>query len=286
MLLGQFSVTFEYRPGAQHANADGLSRQCGQCSRPDCPVSAPDTRADDTDYPTELLDQPFKSSEMGDSMDADLLPELSGETWVVATYLKELTADLPSTDSEPDFIVVSWHDETLTTVRRWVETGAPPAWLECSGLLPEFRCWRLQFGNLSVDMEGRLWHRQAPPATSSQLVVPVRERRELIRRYHDDIRTIYRLLDRVYWPGLLSGLSGQKSPCPCRAPMGHVEVGHWWDQVAMDLLDMSVTTPEGNRYVLVIVDCFSRWTEACPLPCRCIFPVECLPVWYAGRHPF
>ena len=27
MLLGQFSVTFEYRPGAQHANADGMSRQ-------------------------------------------------------------------------------------------------------------------------------------------------------------------------------------------------------------------------------------------------------------------
>ena len=34
----------------------------------------------------------------------------------------------------------------------------------------------------------------------------------------------------------------------------------------MDLLDMSVTTARGNRYVLVMVDCFSRWTEACPLP--------------------
>ena len=34
----------------------------------------------------------------------------------------------------------------------------------------------------------------------------------------------------------------------------------------MDLLDMSVMTPKDNRYVLVILDCFSRWTEACPLP--------------------
>ena len=34
----------------------------------------------------------------------------------------------------------------------------------------------------------------------------------------------------------------------------------------MDLLDMSVTTAKGNQYVLVMVDCFSRWTEACPLP--------------------
>ena len=67
--------------------------------------------------------------------------------------------------------------------------------------------------------------------------------------------------------------------------MGHVEVGHRWDRVAMDLLDMSVTTPKGNRYVLVMVDCFSRWTEGCPLPNKtalavadCVFSAYCLPV--------
>ena len=104
-----------------------------------------------------------------------------------------------------------------------------------------------------------------------------------ICRYHDSIfgghlgvsRT-YRLLDRVYWPGLrqevrsyLSSCSvclARKSPCPRRVPMGHMSVGHRWDQVAMDILDMSVTTPKGNRYVLVTVDCFSRLMEACPLP--------------------
>ena len=47
--------------------------------------------------------------------------------------------------------------------------------------------------------------------------------------------------------------------------MGHVAVGRRWERVAMDLLDMSVTSAKGNRYVLVMVDCFSRWTEACPL---------------------
>ena len=39
--------------------------------------------------------------------------------------------------------------------------------------------------------------------------------------------------------------------------MGHVSVGHRWDQVDMDILDMPVTTSKGNRYVLVMVDCFS-----------------------------
>ena len=40
--------------------------------------------------------------------------------------------------------------------------------------------------------------------------------------------------------------------------MGHVDVGHQWDRVTMDLLDMSVTTAKGNQYVLVMVDYFSR----------------------------
>ena len=36
----------------------------------------------------------------------------------------------------------------------------------------------------------------------------------------------------------------------------------------MDILDMSVTTDKGNRYVLVWFSCgfFPRCTEACPLP--------------------
>ena len=212
-------------------------------------------------------------------MDADLLPELSGETWVAATYLDERTADLPATDSDLDIIIASRHDETLTTVRQWVQMGAAPVWSECLGLSPELRCWRQKFGNLSVDTEGRLWRRRARPAMSSQLEVPARERQDLIRRYHDSLfaghlgvsRTTYRLLDRVYWPGLrqdvrsylatsVVGLA-RKSPCPRQVPMGHVEVGHRWDRVAMYIVDMSVTTPKGNHYVLVMVDCFSRWTK-------------------------
>ena len=47
--------------------------------------------------------------------------------------------------------------------------------------------------------------------------------------------------------------------------MGHVAVGRRWERVSMDLLDMSMTSAKGNRYVLVMVDCFSWWTEACPL---------------------
>ena len=55
------------------------------------------------------------------------------------------------------------------------------------------------------------------------------------------------------WPGSLRVPGG----LPCEMLMW----GSRWD-----LLDMSVTIVKGNRYVLVMMDCFSRWTEACPLP--------------------
>ena len=191
LLLGQFSVTFEYRPGAQHANADGMSRQCGQCQRPDCPVSASDSQVADRDVPQALEEQPFASSEMGESMHMDLLPELSGETWV---------ADLLLAGADLDLIVASRQDRTLATVREWVQSSNVPLWADCAGLSPELRCWRLQVGNLSIDTDGRLWRRRAPPSGASQLVVPHSERRDMIRRFHDSLfaghlgvsRTVFR----------------------------------------------------------------------------------------------
>ena len=177
----------------------------------------------------------------------------------------------------PDLITASRLDKTLTTVREWVQTGSPPSWSDCTGLSLELHSWGLHFGNLSIDSDGRLWHWRAPPATTLQLVVPSSERNHnsIFARHLGVSRTVCRLLDRVYWPGLREDVRSylascsvclaRKSPCPRRAPMGHVSVGHRWDWVAMDILALSVTTNKGNRYVLVIVDCFSRWTEACPL---------------------
>ena len=134
-----------------------MSRQCGQCQRPDCPVSSSDSQVAELDTSSVLPDQPFTSSEMGDSMDADLLPELSGETWVATTLLQGLTVDLLPAGLDIDLIVASRQDATLTTVCEWVQSGVIPTWSDCAGLSPELRCWRLQIGNLSVDTKGRLW---------------------------------------------------------------------------------------------------------------------------------
>ena len=251
LLLGQFSVRFEYRPGAQHANADGMSRQYGQCQRPDCPVLAMYSPVPDAE--PELVDQPFTTSEMGESTEL-----LSCETWVASTLLEEFTADLLPAGTNVDLIVSSRQDATLGMVREWIQSESTPIW---AGLSPELRCWWLQVGNLSIDTEGQLWRRRAPPAEGSQLVVPQSERQEMIRQFHDSLfaghlgisRAVLHLQTCVYWPGLRQDVRtyvasctvciARKSPCPRRAPMAHVAVG----RVAMDLLDMSITSANGNR---------------------------------------
>ena len=66
--------------------------------------------------------------------------------------------------------------------------------------------------------------------------------------------------------------------------MGHAAVGHRWDRVAMDLLDLSVTSAKGNHYVLVMVDSFSRWRGLSVagqnrIVCGgCFLPIRCVPL--------
>ena len=72
--LQQFNFDIVHRPGAQHGNADGLSR-CPQCERGAC---APTTNTHQTDP-----DQPYAYSCGGSSLDSELIPLESGETCVV-----------------------------------------------------------------------------------------------------------------------------------------------------------------------------------------------------------
>ena len=47
--------------------------------------------------------------------------------------------------------------------------------------------------------------------------------------------------------------------------MGHVPVSGKFERVAMDLLDVSVISGKGHKYILVVCDYFAKYTEAYPL---------------------
>ena len=82
--------------------------------------------------------------------------------------MDEATGDLPVPDSEPDLIALFFTDTNLTIIRECAWAGAIPAWSDCAGLSPELRLWHLQFGNLSIDSDDRLWRRRAPPCGTAR----------------------------------------------------------------------------------------------------------------------
>ena len=278
--LQQFQFSIIHRPGKDHGNADGLSRApsspCRQCTRPDCP-------------PATLIqcdsDQPFDSTSTGSSEDADLVPVQSGEDWIA-----RLDDDLsrPDGTSGDSFRISSLQkeDPVCMTLHAWVVADEFPAWAEVKSMLPELRSLWHHRNNLSVDENGTLWRKRSSQSTQLQLLVPKAGREPLFLSYHASLygghfgrtRTLARLADRFYWSGMADDVKDwlsqcvacikRKSPVGRHHPLGNIPTGHRWDRIAMDILDVCDPTPEGFRYILVIADYFSKWTEAFPMKAR------------------
>ena len=107
-----------------------------------------------------MVDQAFAASEMGKSMDADLLPELSGETWVASALIEEFMADLLQVVSKVDLITASRQDATLATVREWIQSEATP---ESDGLVERFNRTLLMMLAMFAGEHKDDWHDFLPP---------------------------------------------------------------------------------------------------------------------------
>ena len=168
------------------------------------------------------------------------------------------------------------------TLHAWVVADEFPAWAEVKSMLPELRSLWHHRNNLSVDANGTLWRKRSSQSAHLQLLVPKAGRERLFLSYHDGGhlgRTLARLADRFYWSGMADDVKDwlsqcvacikRKSPVGRHHPLGNIPTGHRWDRIAMDILDVCDPTPEGFRYILVIADYFSKWTEAFPMKNKC-----------------
>ena len=279
--LQQFQFSIVHRAGRAHGNADGLSRAitspCRQCTRVDCPP---------VDTTVEVADQPFDAESVGDSEDADLVPLQSGEDWVA-----QLDDDLsrPASQSEEIFRItdLQFEDPTCVTLLEWIRSDTVPPWMEVKSLCPELRFLWHHRNNLSADANGVIWRKISLEESKLQLLVPKSGREQLFLAYHASLlgghlgrhRTLARLSHRFYWAGMANDVGDwlrqcttcmkRKSPTGRNHPLGNIPTGHRWDRIAMDILDVCDPTPDGYRYILIIADYFSKWTEAFPIKDKC-----------------
>ena len=128
-----------------------------------------------------------------------------------------------------------------------------------------------------------LWRTRSAVGAHAQLVVPLSLRDTI---FNDSHHTTYgghfgmththsKIQLHYFWPGMSDFIRdkitachkcvARKSPVNRHQPMGHVTVSGKFERVAMDLLDVSVISAKGHKYILVVCDYFTKYTEAYPL---------------------
>ena len=137
--------------------------------------------------------------------------------------------------------------------------------------------------SLVLDEDNILWRNRSDAGSHAQLVVP-RCLRDTI--FNDSHHTTYgghfgiththsKIQLHYFWPEMSDFVKdrisachkcvARKSPVNRHQPMGHAPVSGRFERVAMDLLDVSVISAKGYRYILVVCDYFTKYTEAYPL---------------------
>lgn len=162
--------------------------------------------------------------------------------------------------------------------------------------LPEDKKCRdrlLSESNFYVFLDGVLYHYYQPRSKRArhpnnhikQLAVPRCLREDVIRSYHDSLaggahfgfeRTYRAIQLKYYWPAMYQNIADYVRSCrECQlskrpthhapAPLTPMPIEDRFSRIHMDILGPITKTTEGHKYILLVVDSFSKWPEAFPL---------------------
>ena len=241
--LAAFDFEVIHRPGVRHQNADSISRiPCRQCGWEGEPVD---------------VVAPVKEEEI-----LDLSPDA----------MKDLQL------KDPDIT------EFCELMRNYPDRR--PSWKELDGLSEETKImWRVWNDFEMVD--DVLFRRSVSPVTEDielRLVIPKAVRRRVFHLIHDDmtgghlgvVRTREQLRRRVYWPGWSKDVDLYVKACeqcarfhrgkpPKQGTLQPMLASSVWETIGIDLTGPHPRSASGYKYILTVVDHFSKFAFAFPL---------------------
>ncbi|KRX40353.1 Retrovirus-related Pol polyprotein from transposon 17.6 [Trichinella murrelli] len=238
--LQEYDMEVVHRRGRQHNNADAMSRR-------------PEVTEDNGDHPTTEM------------------PSAAVGTAAVSLASNE--------GAEP---LEAPQDENIECVIRFLRRGRRPTDSEWRELHKESRDLVKQWKHLRLTPAGLAVVVTGKPA---RWVPPNHARPSILEQLHNGIggghlgvkKTAEKVRSRYFWPGWYRDVKAWCDRCEAcarrktppivnRAPMESIVVGNPMEIVAVDILGPVPRSKNGNSYIMVVTDYFTRWVEAYALP--------------------
>lgn len=288
----------EHRKGSLHGNADGLSRRPHRkCIRSDCP----DCTNEGICASSKIKEDCIKIDETTSFSVAPLMASHSDDppSFVQNDTDNDLDVDPhPTVDTNltPNWLL-TWSEEQISAwqksnvnIKKILDLKSlffnkpPKQYVE--GFSYECRVLWSLWESLKVEND-ILYHQVESEIGEPKLVLvaPKEVRNQIFHELHENRtaghlgrdKTLDSVKRRFYWPGISKDIASWVRECSAcarcksgpgvgKAPLKQSQVGYPLDRIAVDIVGPCPVTEDGNEYIIVVQDYFTKWVEAYSTP--------------------
>ena len=283
-VLGTYDFEIQHRPGRQHGNADAMSRMpCPQCG-----AGVIDSTGDSKELQTKAK-QMVKDNKRTNKVTAPIPGHDEVHTYVTKTpHVEDANKSWLEGWSNEKLHDLQLKDRNIQSVLAWLEGGLPrPSWEDICHESQAIKTLWSQWDLLKIHngVLYRRWESEDGFKISWQLILPSELKKEVLQKLHDDPtaghlginRTLASVRARFFWYRMRFDVQQWVNKCDkcCsrkpltkkkRAKLKQYRVGAPLERIAMDILGPLPQSHSGNKYILVIADYFTKWTEAYGMP--------------------
>ena len=295
--LSDYHMKIEHRPGRFHTNADALSRrpeEMDQCTLYKEGVPLKMLPCGGCKYCTKL------ENNWGEfSRNIDDIGQLSDPAKVRTTQLEEsistgmdillvqpdihiraLQVETDELEEAADIAKTQQEDRELKLLSNWLHHHQTPSQGELNLANPIQKFYYMNRERFFVSDEKIYWQDEE----ADKLVIPHKMQKDLIKACHDIPSAGHQGVDRTkeymkqkyFWHRMGRDIKQYVAYCQAcnthkaahrknKHPQIQSQAGFPLERIHMDFMGPFPTSSRGNKYILVMVDNFTKWCEVIPL---------------------
>jgi hypothetical protein len=179
------------------------------------------------------------------------------------------------------------NDTDIGPILRDIETRQRPEWKDIADCSPTYKSYCAQWKSLAVrnGILQHTWESANGRVTIAQTVLPRSKVKDMLIELRDGPsgshlginKTPTKVRQSFYWLQARSDIEKwcrQRDACAAsrgpwtrnRGQMHQYNVGTPFERIAIDVAEPFPWRDQGNRYLLIAMDYFTKWPEVCPIP--------------------